>query len=49
MRAAALLAGTEQLALVSAFSQRADNTGASWLGMTAVLLKDKSKVLSNEF
>src|SRR5262245_62537187 len=49
MSAAALPAGTEQLALVSALRQRTDNASASRLGMTTVLLEDKSEVLSDEF
>jgi hypothetical protein len=38
--AAALPAGTEQLALVAALSQRANDSGAARLGMPAVLFQD---------
>jgi hypothetical protein len=49
MSAAALPAGTEQLALVAALRQRTDCAGASRLGMPAVLLEHEGKVLSDEF
>ena len=49
MSAAALPAGTEQLALVPALSQRWDDARASGFGMTAVLLEHKGKMLSDEF
>jgi hypothetical protein len=41
MSAAALPAGTEQLALVPALCQRWDDARASGFGMTAVLLEHK--------
>ena len=46
--AAALPAGTEQLALVAAFRQRSDNARASRPGMSSVLLKHQGEVLSDE-
>jgi hypothetical protein len=49
MSAAALPAGTEQLALVAALRQGTDGAGASRLGMSAVLLEHQSKVLPDEF
>jgi len=48
MRAAALPAGTEQLALVAALAQRADHTRASRLGVTAVLLEHERELLPDE-
>ena len=49
MGAAALPAGTEQLALVAALGQRPDDGRASRLGMPAALLEDQGQVLSGEF
>lgn len=49
MSAAALPAGTEQLALVAALPQRSHNARAARPGMTPVLLEHKSEVLSDEF
>jgi hypothetical protein len=49
MIAAALPAGTEQLAFVAALRQRRDDPHASRLGMAAVLLEHEGKVLSDEF
>src|SRR6266487_4919675 len=49
MSAAALPAGTEQLALVAALRQRSDDARAARLGMPPVLLEHKSQVLSDEF
>jgi hypothetical protein len=49
MSAAALPAGTEQLALVAALCQFTDDAGASRLGMAAVLLEHKREMLSDEF
>ena len=46
--AAALPAGTEQLALVAAIRQRSDDSCASRLGMPPVLLEHQRKVLSDE-
>ena len=46
--AAALPAGTEQLALVAAFDQGADNTRASGLGVAAILLEHESEMLPDE-
>ena len=48
MSAAALPAGTEELALVAAFFQRSDNARASGFGMPAVLLEHKGKMLPDE-
>ena len=48
MSAAALPAGTEQLALVAALRQRSDDARASRPGMPAVLLEHQGEVLSNE-
>jgi hypothetical protein len=48
MSAAALLAAAEQLALVHALFQPADDACASGLGMSAVLLKDQRQVLPDE-
>ncbi len=48
MSAAALPAGTEQLALVAALRQRSDNARASRPGMPAVLLEHQGEVLSDE-
>jgi hypothetical protein len=39
MSAAALPAGTEQLALVAAFCQRSNDARAAWFGMSPVLLE----------
>ena len=49
MSAAALPAGTEQLALVTALGQRSDDARAFRLGMPAVLLEHKGKLLADEF
>jgi hypothetical protein len=49
MSAAALPAGTEQLALVAALAQGTDDAGASRLGMPAVLLEHKGKMLPDKF
>jgi hypothetical protein len=49
MSAAALPAATEQLALVAAVGQRADNARASRLGMPSVLFEHKGKLLPGEF
>jgi hypothetical protein len=46
--AAALPAGTEQLALVAALDQRSDNARASRLGMPSVLFEHKGEVLPDE-
>ena len=46
--AAALPAGTEQLALVATLRQRSDDACAAGLGMPAVLLEHKSQVPSNK-
>ena len=46
--AAALPAGTKQLALVAARGQRVDHTGASRFGVTAVLLERESEMLPDE-
>jgi hypothetical protein len=43
MRAAALPAGTEQLALVAALGQRSDDARASRPGMSAVLLEHEAR------
>ena len=48
MSAAALPAGTEELALVAALRQRPADARASRLGMPAVLLEHQGKVLSDE-
>jgi hypothetical protein len=48
MSAAALPAGTEQLALVAALRQHPDDASASRLGMTAILLQHQGKVLADE-
>ena len=48
MSAAALPAGTEQLALVAALAQGTDDAGASRLGMP-VLLEHKGKMLPDKF
>jgi hypothetical protein len=48
MSAAALPAGTEQLALVAALRQRSDNARASRPGMSSVLLDYQGEVLSDE-
>jgi hypothetical protein len=49
MSAAALPAGTEQLALVTALCQRPDDARTSGFGMPAVLLEHKGEMLSDEF
>jgi hypothetical protein len=49
MSAAALPAGTEQLALVAPLGQLSDDARTSRLGMPAVLLEYKGKVLPDEF
>ena len=49
MSAGVLAAGTEQLALVAAFRQRAHRASASRLGMPSILLEDEGKVLPDEF
>jgi hypothetical protein len=49
MSAAALPAGTEQLALVAALGQRSDNARAARLGMPSVLFEHKSQLLPDEF
>ena len=43
-----LPATSEQLALVAALGQRADDARTSWLGMPAVLLEHEGEVLSDE-
>ena len=48
MRAAALPAGTEQLALVAALFQPADDARTARPGMSAVLLKDQRQMLPDE-
>lgn len=48
MSAAALPAGTEQLALVAALRQRPDGASASRLGMPPVLLEHQGEMLSDE-
>ncbi len=48
MSAAALPAGTEQLALVAALRQRPDDARASRLGMPTVLLEHEGEVLADE-
>jgi hypothetical protein len=48
MSAAALAAGTEQLALVAALRQGTDDAGASRLGMSAVLLEDQGELLPDD-
>jgi hypothetical protein len=48
MSAAALPAGTEQLALVATLGQRWDDARASRLGMPSVLLEHEREVLSDE-
>ena len=48
MSAAALPAGTEQLAVVAALPQRSNDSRASRLGMPAVLFEHQRKVLSDE-
>jgi hypothetical protein len=48
MSAAALPAGTEQLALVAALVQRADDARTPGPGMPAVLLEDEGEVLPDE-
>ena len=47
--AAALPAGTEQLALVAAFCQRSNDARAARLGMRPVMLEHKGNVLPDEF
>jgi hypothetical protein len=47
--AAALRAGTEQLALVAAFPQRSDDARTSRLGVSPVLIEHQRQVLSDEF
>lgn len=47
--AAALPAGTEQLALVAALGQRPHDARASRLGMPPILFEHKGEVLSDEF
>jgi hypothetical protein len=49
MSAAVLSAGTEQLALVAAFGERANNARAARPGMPSILLERKGEVLSDEF
>ena len=49
MSAAVLSAGTEQLALVAAFGERANNARATRPGMPSILLERKGEVLSDEF
>ena len=49
MSAAPLPAGTEQLALVAALGQGADDATTSRNGMPAVLLEHESELLSDEF
>jgi hypothetical protein len=49
MSAAALPAGTEQLALVAALRKRSNGGGTSWFRMLAVLLEHKGEMLSDEF
>jgi hypothetical protein len=49
MSAAALPAGTEQLAFVAALGQRSDNARAARLGMPSVLFEHKSQLLPDEF
>jgi hypothetical protein len=48
MSAAALPAGTEQLALVAALRQPAEDTRASRPGMPTILLEHEGEVLANE-
>ena len=47
--AAALPAGTEQLALVTALGQRPNDPCAARLGMTPILFQHEGQVLSDEF
>src|SRR5579883_663461 len=47
--AAALPAGTEQLAFIAALCQRGHNSGASRLGVPAVLFEHDGEVLTDEF
>jgi len=49
MSAAALLAGTKQLALVAALGQRSDDPRIARLGMASVLLQHQGQVLADEF
>jgi hypothetical protein len=49
MSAAALPAGTEQLALVAALRQCTGGAGTSRLGMSPVLFEHKGEVLRDEF
>src|SRR5438128_11971263 len=46
--AAALAIGTEQLALIAALGQRAHDSGASRLGMPAILFEHKGKLLTDQ-
>ena len=48
MSAAALPAGTEQLAFVAALRQHTNDARASRLGMATVLLEHEGEVLSDE-
>lgn len=48
MSAAVLPAGTEQLALVAALCQRADDTRAPRLGVSAILLEHEGEMLPDE-
>jgi hypothetical protein len=49
MSAAALPAGTEQLALIAALGERLDDARASRFGVPTVLFQHKSQVLPDEF
>jgi hypothetical protein len=49
MSAAALPAGTKQLALVAALGQRSDDPRTARLGMASVLLQHQGQVLADEF